>query len=172
MSVALLIMAVSANASRISYTTNPPLTEFVAGINSLTLDSTGGQAATLIFTPNTSFTFDLVVDDTNDGAAVEFADASAGGPVSINSSTIQFRWQSLLSIGPGANNTLSGNLGTTAFDIVSPTSPIVTPDSGISRGSKTIQRQVSSIQEPATDSLIGGVLLGLGFMLRKNFLRR
>jgi hypothetical protein len=200
---ALLMMAVSANAGTISYTTNSPLTDFIAGINSLTWDSTGGQAATLIFAPNTSstsgvpsdidpghfilscasctttqstffgaFTFDLVVDDTTDGATGEFVDTSTGGTVSINSSTILFSWQSLLSIGPGRNNSLSGNFGTTAFDVVSPASRIVAADSGISPGNTTIQGQVSYIAEPATDSVIGGALLGLGFLLRKNFLRR
>jgi len=96
-------MAASAYASSISYTTNSPLTEFVAGINSLTLNSTAGQAGTITFEPNTSstsgvpsnidlgdfimacptcttnqstifgaFTFDLLVDDTTDGATGEF----------------------------------------------------------------------------------------------------
>jgi hypothetical protein len=46
-------LAVSASAAGISYTTNSPLTEFVGGVNSLTLNSTGGEAATLTFVPNT-----------------------------------------------------------------------------------------------------------------------
>jgi hypothetical protein len=52
---ALFMMAVSASAaSIIDYTTNAPGTEFVGGINSLTLDSSLGDGATLTFIPNTT----------------------------------------------------------------------------------------------------------------------
>jgi hypothetical protein len=50
-----LLLAAHANAGTIiNYTTNAAGTEFVGGINSLTLNSTGGVAATITFTPNTT----------------------------------------------------------------------------------------------------------------------
>jgi hypothetical protein len=52
-----LIMAGNVHAATIAYTTNSPGTAFVAGnigVNSLTLDSSAGTAATLLFIPNVS----------------------------------------------------------------------------------------------------------------------
>jgi hypothetical protein len=201
--VAVFMMATSANAGTISYTTNSAGTQFVVGGSGLVVHSTSGQAGTITFTPNTtsntgvpsnidlgdfimacstcstsqttifgSFTFDLVVDDTTDGATGEFVGTSAGGTVSSNSSTVQINWQSPLVIGPGTTNTLSGNFGQTWFDVVSPTSLIVAPNSGTPPGDTTIQGQVNSVPEPATFGMIGGALIGLGLLRRKNFLRR
>jgi hypothetical protein len=50
--VALMLTATVKGDTIISYTTNLPGTEFVGGVNSLTLNSSGGQAATLTFIPN------------------------------------------------------------------------------------------------------------------------
>lgn len=197
-----MVMAASAYASSISYTTNSPLTEFVAGINSLTLNSTAGQAGTITFEPNTSstsgvpsnidlgdfimacptcttnqstifgaFTFDLLVDDTTDGATGEFVGTSTGGTVSSSSSTVQVNWQTPLFMGPGTINSMTGNFGTTIFDMVSPTSLIVAPNSGAIPGDTTIQGQLSATPEPAALSMIGGALLAFGFLRRKNFRR-
>lgn len=197
------MMAISANAGPINYTTNSAGTEFVLGINSLTLNSTSGQAGTLTFEPNGSsasgtpsnidlgdfilacpsctaiqstifgaFTFDLIVDDTTDGATGEFVGTSTGGTVSINSSTVQIDWQSPLQIGPNTNATLSGNFGTTYFDMVSPDSLIVAPNSGSNPGDTTIQAQVNATPEPSTLGLVGGALIALGLLRRKNRLRQ
>lgn len=197
-SAALFMLAASANATTVDYTTNSPLTEFVAGINSLTLNSTGGQAATLTFVPNTtsgtgvpsninlgdfllvcptcsttqttifsSFTFDLVVNDTTDGATGEFIGTSIGGVVSSTSSTVQINWQNPLKMGPGTNNILTGNFKSTYFDMVSPTSLVVAPNSGTPPGDTTIQGQVGSIPEPATVGMIGGSLIGLALLRLK-----
>ncbi len=203
--VAVAIMAASASAGPISFTTNAAGTAFVAGNiggNNLTLDSSSGQASTLVFTPNTSsasgvpsninfgdflltcttcttlqttfysgFTFDLVVTDSTDGASGQFVGTSSGGTVSSNSSTIQINWQAPLFIGPGTTNALSGNFGSTVFDMLSPISAIVAPNSGTPPGDTTIQGQISSAPEPATFGLIGGALLVLGMFRRKALLR-
>jgi hypothetical protein len=140
------------------------------------LTCTAGCSAT----PDTlfpAFTFDLVVTDTTDGATGKFVGTSAGGAVSANTSTIQVNWQAPLFFGPGTTNSLSGNFGLTRFDMVSPTSLIVAPNSGTAgaQGDTTVQGQLRStadIPEPATLSLIGGALLGLGILRRKSFLRR
>jgi hypothetical protein len=54
--IAILLLASSSAsaATVISYTTAVPGTEFVDGVNNVTLDSNGGQAATLTFNPNGS----------------------------------------------------------------------------------------------------------------------
>jgi hypothetical protein len=203
--LAFLCMAGSANAGLIiSYTTNASGTEFVAGVNSDVLNSSGGAAATLTFIPNTnsnagvpsnidlgdfllvcgtcstsqtttfgSFTFDLVVTDSTDGATGEFVGTSTGGTVSSNSSTIAVNWTSPanLQIGPGISHALSGSFGPTEFNLVSPVSLIVAPNSGTPPGDTTIQGQVSSAPEPMTFFLTGGALMGLG-LLRRSKVRK
>jgi len=59
----------------------------------------------------------LVVDDTTSGACGKFVGTSTGGTVSSNSSKMQINWTapSGLQIGPGTNNTASGNFGPTIF---------------------------------------------------------
>jgi hypothetical protein len=121
-----------------------------------------------------SFTFDLVVDDTTDGATGEFIGTSSGGTVSSNSSTVQINWTAPpgLKIGPGTTEALTGSFGTTSFDLVSPTSLIVAPNSGTPAGDTTIQGQIGgNAPEPATFAMIGGGLLGLGLVKRKKLLR-
>jgi hypothetical protein len=201
---AVLLMASGAGATTIiTYTTNLSTTEFVGGINSDTLHSTGGQAATIVFTPNGSsgsgvpsnidlgdfqltctsctsaqtttfsaFTFDLVIDDTTNNATGEFIGTSSGGDISSDSSAVQVNWTSPspLYLGPGANNALTGNWGTTVYDIVSPITLIVAPNSGSPLGDTTVQGQVSSSlvsPEPATFVLIGGGMFGLGLIRRR-----
>ena len=54
--VALFVMVASASAGTITYSTNAPGTEFVAGVNSLILNSISGQPGTLTFVPNVGST--------------------------------------------------------------------------------------------------------------------
>lgn len=216
--VTVFIMAASASAGTITYTTNtttPTPTAFVAGNictsgcpvsepDDLTLDSTAGDPAQLLFTPNASsisgtpsninfgnfllscptcgtsqsttfgaFTFDLVITDTSDNATGEFVGTSSGGTVSSNSSTIDIVWSTVpvnsLGLGPGTFNALSGSFNSTIFIISTPTQ-IVAINSGSDQGETTVQGTVSSSPEPATLSLMGGALLGLGvFRLRRSF---
>jgi len=203
--LASIMMVGAASADTlVSYTTNLPGTEFVGGVNSLTLDSTQGDGATLMFTPNSttnagvpsninlgdflltcptctgaqtttfsSFTFDLVVDDITDGATGKFIGTSTGGTVSHDSSTIQITWTLPpgLQMGPGTQGASSGDFGPTRFDLRSPVSLIVAPNSGTPPGDTTVQGQVASAPEPATFAMIGGGLLGLGLVKRKKLLR-
>lgn len=80
---------------------------------------------------------------------------------------MQVNWQAPLSMGPQGNNALTGNFGSTVFDMVAPISLIVAPNSGTPPGDTTIQGQLSSSPEPATFGLIGGALIGLGLLRRK-----
>ncbi len=189
-------LAASASAAGISYTTNSPLTKFGGG--GLTLNSTGGEAATLTFTANTAsnsgvpsninlgdfllicstctvsqtttfgaFTFDLVVVDTTDNASGIFTGTSSGGVVSSDSSTINITF-SPVSFGPGTNNALTGDFGSTVFSKLSPVTSIVAPNSGTPPGDSTVQAQVASSPEPASFVLFGCALAGLGVARRKS----
>jgi hypothetical protein len=198
--IAILTMAVKANAATITYNTNATGTEFVSPTTGLSLNSSSGLAATLTFQPDSdiaigvpsninlglfaltctacltnetssaifnAFTFDLVITDQTDGGATgEFVGTSPGGSVAFNSSTVTIDW-SPLQLGPGASDTLSGNFGTTFFNIT-PTSRIVAPNSGANVGETTVQGAldssaigISSVPEPGTLGLIGTGLLGL-----------
>jgi hypothetical protein len=117
-----------------------------------------------------AFTFDIIVDDTSDGATGEFIGTSTGGTYTSNSSTIVIDWSTVSSpptqLGQGTYNAMTGNFGPTTFT-VNAISAIVSPNTG--DGETTIQGAVTSAPEPATLALVGGVLLGLGTLRRKRF---
>jgi hypothetical protein len=122
-----------------------------------------------------AFTFDIIVDDTSDGATGKFIGTSSGGTFTSNSSTISINWsttsQPPVQLGAGAVNALTGNFGQTYFTI-NTTSAIVAPNQGVSPGETTIQGFVSSIPEPGTLGLAGAALLGLGMLRRKKVSRQ
>jgi len=205
--VAVFMMASSATAATITYTTNAAGTIFVGG--GLVLTSAGGLG-TLTYVPNVSstsgtpsninfgdfvlacplcsvqsgglgthfnaFTFDLVITDVTDSnARGTFVGTSSGGSVWSDVSQINVAWLPL-QLGPGTSNASFGNFGNTVFTISTPTE-IVAPNSGSvnALGDTTVQGHVdtfiSGVPEPATFSLIGGALLGLGMLRRKALFR-
>jgi PEP-CTERM motif len=117
-----------------------------------------------------AFTFDVIVDDTSDGATGEFIGTSTGGNFTSNSSTITIDWSTVLNsptqLGQDTYNALTGNFQGTIFT-VNTTSGIVAPNQGSSPGETTIQGGVSAVPEPATLGLLGGALVGLGTLRRK-----
>ncbi len=117
-----------------------------------------------------AFTFDIIVDDTTDGATGEFIGTSTGGNFTSDSSTITINWPTVsgppAQLGAGAYNALTGNFNTTFFT-VNTTSGIVAPNQGSNPGETTIQGTVGSVPEPATFGLLGGALLGRGLLRRK-----
>ncbi len=126
-----------------------------------------------------SFTFDLVIDDTTDGANGEFVgtftDVGSGSNVLSNTSTVDIIW-SPLQLGPGTNGaTPPTNFFGTTFDTTNPTD-IVAPNSGCpaSCGRTSVQASIDSSPgpEPATISLIGAGLIGLGVASRRRAGRR
>jgi len=119
-----------------------------------------------------AFTFEVVITDVTDGATGIFVGSAAAGSVYLDASTITLNWQPL-QLGPGTSNATSGNFGSTIFQ-TTPQTKIVNPLSGAQIGSTTVQGTISSsaIPEPATLSLVGGALLGLGLLRRKKGLSR
>ena len=120
-----------------------------------------------------SFTFDMVVTDVDTGAYGTFVGTSAGGTILSNSSNLTIAWAPV-QLGPGTLNAALGtDFGQTFYTNEAITN-IVAPNSGFPgfEGVTTVQGFVDSeIPEPATLSLIGFGLLGLGFLHRRRTAR-
>lgn len=118
------------------------------------------------------FTFNLIITDVTDNATGHFVGSSTGGAVWSDVSQITVNWAPLV-LGPGTTNALSGNFGGTVFSTTVFTG-IVAPNSGEVPGQSTVQGFVTSsaVPEPATLSLIGCGLLGIGILRRKRFSRQ
>ena len=113
------------------------------------------------------FTFNMVLTDVTDGATGQFVGTSSGGNVWHNTSEITLNWLPL-QLGPGTSGALTGSFGPTTFETTARTR-IVAPNSGLDVGQTTVQGNLDSaaVPEPATLSLVGGALLGLGMLCRK-----
>jgi hypothetical protein len=113
-----------------------------------------------------AFTIHLVVHDITDTAVGLFTGTSTGGQVSQTNSTINVSW-SPAQIGPGTSGATSGSFGTDYFTYPSSgLSQVVSPSSG---GDTSIQGTVntSTVPEPATLAMAGGLLIGLAGLARK-----
>lgn len=119
-----------------------------------------------------AFTFNMVITDVSDGATGIFVGSASAGSVFLDASTITLNWLPL-QLGPGTSNATSGSFGPTSFQTTVQTK-IVNPRSGAEIGSTTVQGRIdsSAIPEPATLSLVGGALLGLGLLRRRKGLSR
>jgi len=122
--------------------------------------SSGGTAVA-------SFTFDIFITDTTDTATGIFVGTSSAGNVTPTSSNINISWTPL-QLGPGTSHANSGNFGTTYFQVPTFTA-IVAPNSGSPAGDTSVQGVLgdSSIPEPATMAMVGGLLIGLAALARK-----
>ena len=195
----LLVMAGSAGASTIIYNTNDTLG---FGGTSLTLNNTSGpNAATLQFlaiadttitVPSFvnygyfnltcptctgfsgstfgAFTFDLIITDVNSGATGTFVGTSPGGsifPIAVISRSAGRRCDC-----GGTSNATSGNFGSTYYTSEE-TTTIVAPNSG-PRGPRDTRASglCDERSEPASVTLFGGALLGLGLLRFKRSNRK
>jgi hypothetical protein len=190
---AMALFVTAASASTITWNSNTG-SAYVSG-GGLVLESNGGTSSEITFTPNVAstnappsnvdfgdflltcnscgtatfgaFTFDLVIDDTTDGAFGTFVGTSTGGTVTATSSTISISWLPL-QLGPGTSNASSGNFGPTEFEVPNLTL-IVAPNSGTPQGDTSIQGVLTStlVPEPATLAMSGLALIGLAALARK-----
>jgi len=173
--LAALMIVGTARAATITYTTNAPGTAFAAGNigpNALTLDSTSGQAATLLFTPNVSsisgYPSNIDYGDfflscascsalqttifgafTFDLVISDTTDNGTGEFVGTSTGgTVSSNSSTItiswvpLQLGPGTNNASYGSFGPTAFGN-SGTTAIVAPNSG-DPGNTTVQGTITS----------------------------
>lgn len=118
-----------------------------------------------------AFSFNLIVTDLTDGATGTFVGSSTGGTIFSDVSPITINW-SPLQLGPGTINAATGSFNSTTFRTTVFTG-IVAPNSGAVPGQSTVQGSVTSenpdtvVPEPATLTLVSGVLLVLGLWGRK-----
>jgi hypothetical protein len=135
-----------------------------------TLTCTDCETDGSVFDP---FTFNMVITDVGTGATGTFVGTSSGGTILANSSNMTINWAPT-QIGPGTlNATVGSDFGFTRYTNEMVTN-IVAPNSGIPPGLTTVQGFVdteAAIPEPATLSLIGIGLLGLGFIHRRRTAR-
>jgi len=190
---AVFMMVASASASTIIYSTNSAATGFVTGnigVNDETLDSSSGQAATLVFASNASSAtgypsnidfgiFDLLCpgcsgEQTTDFGAFTFdlvitdtSDNATGEFVGTSSGGVVSSNSSMINItwvplqlGPGTSNASTGNFGNTIFSNGGMTS-IVAPNSGNPAGDTTVQGTISSALTPEPATVL---LIGGGLI--------
>lgn len=122
------------------------------------------------FATFSAFSFNLIITDITDGATGEFVGTAPAGTVWTDGSNITVSWTPA-QLGPGLNDALSGNFGSTSFNI-NTTTRIVEPDSN--GGVTSVQGTITSAStpEPATLPLLGGGLIALSFFGRKKLSRR
>ena len=139
---------------------------FILACPLCTTQAVGTTSATF-----SNFTFSMIVTDVTDNATGEFTGTATGGAVYSDVSPITINWAPLV-LGPGGVNATTGSFGPTFFITNTPTY-IVAPNSGNagSLGRSSVQGLIDSTPEPATFSLIGGALLGLGLLGRKRLFR-
>jgi hypothetical protein len=132
------------------------------GYFTLSCPTCSTQAQGTVSSYFSAFTFDLVITDITDNASGEFVGAGTAGQVWSNSSPVIITWNPT-QLGPNATAALTGNFGSTDFNIQSTTRIVDPADSGIT----TVQGTMASAPEPATFGLIGFALVGLGLYGRK-----
>jgi hypothetical protein len=149
---------------------NPP-TNINLGDFQLTCATCTTEAVGTVDAVFNSFTFQIEVTDTTDGATGIFTGIGIGGTVWSDVSPISITWSPLV-LGPGTNNALTNSFGLTTFTIGSPTI-IVAPNSGTGGGANAGDTTVSGIlgttatPEPATMAMVGGLFIGLAALARK-----
>lgn len=117
-----------------------------------------------------AFTFDLVLQDVNEGGLGKFVGSSAGGTIFSDVSSIILNW-SPTSIGPGTIGASSGTFGVSTFSLNAFTG-IVAPNSGAILGQTTVEGvvtegSVATIPVPGSALLTASGLALFGMLRRK-----
>ncbi|MCE2947380.1 MAG: hypothetical protein ACK515_01145 [bacterium] len=116
-----------------------------------------------------AFTFDLVLQDVNEGGLGKFVGSSAGGTIFSDVSSIVLNW-SPTSIGPGTTGASSGTFGVSTFSLNAFTG-IVAPNSGAVLGQTTVEGVVTE-GIITTIPVPGGALLTVSGLALFGLLRR
>lgn len=177
-SPATVLDSISGQTATLTFTANPASTVGVPPPSELDLGHFDLVCTTCSATSSStfgSFTIDIILTEcanptcSSTMAIGQYVGTSTGGSVYSDSSAIVIDF-SPLQLGTGTNNATSGNFGSTEFIIANDgVVDIVAPNSGSTPGETTVQAQANSdvTPEPATLSLIGCGLLGLGFLRRR-----
>jgi hypothetical protein len=178
--IALLICSASAFAGTVDYTTTGEFlsdsgTSVTLGDATIKFEGTVGSVSTPTFSSLGTFvvtgnvgatfsdSFTLTIDQTVPSVGNQTSSTTIAGTITGNSSTILLTFvPSAVTIGSGAS-TATYTFSPDVYGLNNPS---------VNSGDTTIEAYITSSPEPASIGLLGGSLLGLGFMIRRRSIKK